>query len=139
MLEYRLLVSQADFDDIREHAEACWPLEAVALLFGKVDGEDVIIRSIAFIENMEQSTTKFSVDPVKEYNLLVEAEKRDEELVCIFHSHPAPPRPSSSDLQNMRLNPVIWLIGSKITGEWEFDAYILTDGQTIKKVPICIS
>lgn len=61
----------------------------------------------------------------------MDADTRGESMVGIFHSHPAPPRPSQSDLNNMRLNPVIWIIASKITGNWEMRAYSLEE-----KVPV---
>jgi proteasome lid subunit RPN8/RPN11 len=85
----------------------------------------VVVSHIELIQNIAESKTSFSVDPEVEYKLLVEAEERGEDLVGIFHSHPAPPKPSSSDLRNMRLNPVVWLISSKLTGCWISRAFIL--------------
>ena len=79
--------------------------------------------------------TAFSVNPEIEYELLIEAEEQGEDLVGIYHSHPAPPVPSETDLRNMRLNPVIWLISSKLTGDWITNAYVLV-GDNVDKVSI---
>ena len=86
------------------------------------------VNRVELMENESNaSRTAFSVNPENEYKLLIEAETQGESLVGIYHSHPAPPEPSTADLRNMRLNPVIWLISSKLTGSWVTKAYILKD------------
>ncbi|MGV9102516.1 MAG: Mov34/MPN/PAD-1 family protein, partial [Candidatus Thorarchaeota archaeon] len=50
-------------------------------------------------------------------------------LVAIFHSHTAPPHPSEKDLDNMRLNQVVWLIASRYSGTWKTRAFLLVDNQ----------
>ncbi|MHA2063342.1 MAG: M67 family metallopeptidase [Candidatus Thorarchaeota archaeon] len=122
-----LRLSQNYLKRLHNHAEQSLPFEAAALLFGNVQDNDVVVSRIELVQNVAESKTSFSVEPETEYKLLVEAEERGEDLVGIFHSHPAPPKPSSSDLRNMRLNPVVWLISSKLTGSWESRAYILDD------------
>ncbi len=122
-----LRLSEKDLNRLHSHAEQSLPLEAAALLFGRVQDNDVVVECIELVQNTAESKTSFSVDPETEYKLLVEAEERGEDLIGIFHSHPAPPKPSSSDLRNMRLNPVVWVISSKLTGSWESRAYILED------------
>jgi proteasome lid subunit RPN8/RPN11 len=87
---------------------------------------------IELMENKAKSTTTFEVDPEVEYRLLVEAESKGQDLIGIFHSHPAPPQPSSSDKRNMKLNPVVWLIASKTTGRWESRAYIMEDDEVVE-------
>jgi proteasome lid subunit RPN8/RPN11 len=111
-----------------EYAEENQPNEAAALLFGTVSKSSLTIKHIELVLNQSSSSiTSFNVDPEEQYRLLVEAEERNEELVCIFHSHPAPPYPSATDMQNMKLNPVVWLIASKESGTWESQAYILNE------------
>ncbi|MHA2020863.1 MAG: M67 family metallopeptidase [Candidatus Thorarchaeota archaeon] len=122
-----LRLSENELNRLHNHAEQSLPIEAAALLFGCVHDTDVVVRCVELVQNIAESKTSFSVDPETEYKLLVEAEERGEDLVGIFHSHPAPPKPSASDLRNMRLNPVVWVISSKLTGRWESRAYILDD------------
>jgi proteasome lid subunit RPN8/RPN11 len=127
-----LRLPKAALDKLHSHAEEGLPLESVALLFGYVKESEIVVTRLEFLENVALSTTSFAADPEREYQLLVDAEERGEELVGIFHSHPAPPRPSFRDLQNMRLNPVVWAIASKSTGSWETRAYLLEDENLIE-------
>jgi proteasome lid subunit RPN8/RPN11 len=122
-----LRLSENDLNRLHSHAEQSLPLEAAALLFGRVQDNDVVVSRVELVQNIAESKTSFFVDPETEYKLLVEAEEWGEDLVGIFHSHPAPPKPSSSDLRNMRLNPVVWVISSKLTGCWVSRAFILDD------------
>jgi proteasome lid subunit RPN8/RPN11 len=122
-----LRLSENYLNRLHNHAEQNLPFEAAALLFGYIKNNDVIVNQIELVQNIAESKTSFSVDPETEYKLLIEAEDRGEDLVGIFHSHPAPPSPSSSDLLNMRLNPVVWVISSKLSGSWESRAFILDD------------
>lgn len=134
-MQYTLRLSAEALEQLYEHAEVNLPLEAPALLFGHIENDSIIVETVSLVDNEAKSRTSFEVNPEEEYKLILEAEERGEEMVCIFHSHPAPATPSSSDLRNMKLNPVIWLIASKITGQWESRAFIL-DGEQIVEVKI---
>lgn len=128
-MHYELHIFEQDFVRLQQHAETNLLSEAVALLFGIVSEDIVWVNRVELMENeSKESRTAFSVNPENEYKLLIEAEEQGESLVGIYHSHPAPPEPSTTDLRNMRLNPVIWLIASKLTGSWITKAYILKDG-----------
>ena len=81
-----------------------------ALLFGRIEGNKAIVHLIKLLRYSERSTTHFIADPIFLMESFSEAEKMGLELVGIFHSHPAPPKPSASDLRYMELNPVVWLI-----------------------------
>jgi len=126
-VQLALQISSSNLELLHLHAEQNLPFEAVALLFGTTEGNIVDAARVELMENTAKSRTSFEVNPEVEYRLLIDAETRNEELTAIFHSHPAPPRPSSSDERNMRLNPVVWIIASKVTGNWESRAYVLED------------
>jgi proteasome lid subunit RPN8/RPN11 len=136
MMHYEIRISQQDFTRLHEHAENGLPHEVVALLFGIISEYTIQVNRVEFVKNeSKNSHTAFSINPEIEYQLLIEADELGEALVGIYHSHPAPPAPSETDLRNMRLNPVIWLISSKLTGEWETQAYILV-GDDVHEVSI---
>ncbi len=125
-MQYTLHLTAKDLDALHDHAESSLPFEAVALLFGTYSELLVTVTRIELTYNEASlRTTAFMVNPEEQYRLLVEAENRGEELVGIFHSHPAPPHPSNRDKQNMKLNPVVWLIASKESGSWITKAFLL--------------
>ena len=132
---YRLCLLESDLGVLHLLAERVLPLESVALLFGNVEHADVIVKRIELVENSSKLTTRFSVDPVVQYQLLIDAEKRGEDMVGIYNSHPTLAKPSSIDKKNMRLNPVVWLIASKNSSVWESKAFIL-DGDKIIEISI---
>ena len=133
---YEFFISEQDLILLHQHAETSFPNEAAALLFGNITKNIVKANRAELVENdSNYPKTSFSVNPEIEYQLLIEAEELGESLVGIYHSHLAPPEPSKTDLKNMRLNPVVWLISSKITGEWISRAYLL-DEQKVSEVPI---
>jgi len=135
-MHYEIHISQQDITRLHRHAETNLPREAVALLFGVISEYVVHAKRVELMENESKTNrTTFSVNPEIEYRLLIEAEEQGEALVGIYHSHPAPPAPSETDLRNMRLNPVIWLISSKLTGDWITKAYILV-GDNVNEVSI---
>jgi len=98
----------------------------------------VVVTHIECVRNeSDKAATSFYVNPEEEYQLLIDAEARGEELVGIFHSHPAALMPSSSDLENMRLNPVVWMIASKTSGAWSSKGFVLDDAIAVE-IPIMI-
>ncbi len=135
-MRYELHLFEQDFARLQQHAETCFPDEAVALLFGVISDNIVYANHVEPMEN-ESNTNRatFSVNPESEYQLLIEAEERGELLVGIYHSHPAPPEPSKTDLRNMRLNPVVWIIASKLTGNWITKAYVL-EAENVSEISI---
>ncbi|MFW9793430.1 MAG: M67 family metallopeptidase [Candidatus Thorarchaeota archaeon] len=138
-MQYTLHLSNDFLLKLHEHAETNLPNEAAALLFGNIAKNSVIVKHIELVSNESiSSLTAFNVNPEEQYRLFVEAEERNEELVCIFHSHPAPPYPSETDRRNMKLNPVVWLIASKESGTWESRAYLLSD-DTVEEVQRVLS
>ncbi|MBE0527011.1 MAG: M67 family metallopeptidase [Candidatus Thorarchaeota archaeon] len=135
-MQYELHLFEQDFTRLQQHAEICFPGEAVALLFGVISEKIVHVNRVEPMQNESKTNlTNFSVNPESEYQLLIEAEERGESLVGIYHSHPAPAEPSKSDLRNMSLNPVVWLIASKLTGNWIVKAYILVH-EKADEIPI---
>jgi proteasome lid subunit RPN8/RPN11 len=136
MMHYEIHISRQHLIRLKKHAETNLPREAVALLFGVIFEYIVRVNRVELMKNESKTDrTAFSVNPETEYQLLIEADEQGESLVGIYHSHPAPPVPSEIDLRNMRLNPVIWLISSKLTGDWVTKAYMLI-GENVNEIPI---
>ena len=111
---------------LNKEAEKVQPIEACALLFGKLSHDEAVVKKVEFFQNKLQSPVKFHIDPEKVAAAFTEAVKEDLEFIGVFHSHPAPAEPSSIDLEGMKLwGDAFWLILSLTDGE--LAAYQLMD------------
>lgn len=131
-------ISRDKVDRLFRHAQSCLPLESAALLFGRLERNIVTVTRVELVDNALKSSVAFEIDPMVEYQLLQDAEARGEDMVGIFHSHPAPPMPSERDLHNMNLNPVVWVIASRTTGRWKTRAFV-PDGTKVVEVSLVIA
>jgi [CysO sulfur-carrier protein]-S-L-cysteine hydrolase len=119
---------------LKQEAENVHPVEACALLFGKLSQNRAVVEKVEVAQNRLRSATRFEVDPEKVAAAVTGAEKEGLEFIGLFHSHPAPAKPSSVDQKFMRLwGDALWLIFSSTDGT--LAAYQLIDGK-IKQVTI---
>ena len=126
MLILRLRLHHVDL--LRQEAEKVHPVEACALLFGKLSQNEAVVEKVEFAPNELQSTVRFEIDPAKVAAAITEAEKEGLDFVGLFHSHPAPAAPSPIDLKYMKLwGDALWLILSSIDGN--LAAYQLSDSR----------
>jgi proteasome lid subunit RPN8/RPN11 len=96
------------------------PNESCALLLGNntnKENEIQVIETLSMKNSDALPTTRFRIDSQELINGYLRAEKMGLNVVGIFHSHPAPPIPSSTDKIFMEINPVVWLIYSTLTNE----------------------
>jgi len=113
---------------LKEEARKEHPVEACALLFGKLTAEEAIVERVVVTPNVLRSTVRFEIDSKAFYDAFIKADKDRLEFIGFFHSHPAPVNPSSVDLQFMRLwGDVIWLIFSST--EDRFSAFQMKKGR----------
>ncbi|MGH1520769.1 MAG: Mov34/MPN/PAD-1 family protein [Nitrosopumilus sp.] len=125
----KIVLSQLNKKILRDHAIKEQPNESCAILFGKENQ----ILDIFITKNIEESPTTFTISSeqlIKAYNI---AEKKDMEIIGIFHSHPTSDAyPSNTDRKFMLSNPVTWIIYSCIKNE--FRAYFLNS--SLIEIPI---
>jgi [CysO sulfur-carrier protein]-S-L-cysteine hydrolase len=107
------------------------PDESCALLLGEKNA----VVEIFPMRNIDESPVTFSMDSTELVDAYSLAESKGLQVIAIFHSHPAQPSPSSSDIKFMEINPVVWLIYS--TTEWRLKAYVYED--YVKEVTIKIT
>ncbi len=115
----RLRSSQLDL--LKEEAKRAMPLEACALLLGRIDNGKARVEEVVLAENVDCSPYKFSISPEVLIETYEHADETGLEVLGIFHSHPAPATPSDNDLKYMELNPCVWLMMSTI--DWSVRAY----------------
>lgn len=114
------------------------PNESCALLLGNntnKENEIQVIESLSMKNSDALPTTRFRIDSQELINGYLRAEKMGLNVVGIFHSHPAPPIPSSTDKIFMEINPVVWLIYSTLTNESR--AYIF-EQEKIREVRLSV-
>lgn len=99
-------------------AKEALPDESCAFLLGK--NERVI--EILPMRNADESQLSFSIEPKEVLRAYDFAESKKLQVIGIFHSHPAKPAPSGTDIKFMEINPVVWLIYSST--EHKLRAYV---------------
>jgi len=121
---------------LKQEAKKVHPVEACAMLFGKLSQNEAAVEKVEVAPNELQSTVRFEIDPVKVAAAFTEADEEGLDFIGLFHSHPAPVSPSPIDLKYMKLwGDALWLILSSTDGN--LAAYQLSDG-TVKEATIRI-
>jgi proteasome lid subunit RPN8/RPN11 len=96
---------------LKEEARRVYPIEACAILFGKLSQKEAVVKKVVLAPNELQSTLRFEISPETFAKALAEAEREGLDFIGLFHSHPAPAKPSPIDLKYMKLwGDTIWLI-----------------------------
>jgi proteasome lid subunit RPN8/RPN11 len=124
-------LTAGQIEELVSIAKDVLPNESCGLLLGENDA----VVEILPMRNVDESPLTFSIEStelVDAYNL---AESKGLQVIAIFHSHPAQPSPSSTDIKFMEINPVVWLIYS--TTEWQLKAYVYDE--YVKEVTIKIT
>jgi proteasome lid subunit RPN8/RPN11 len=123
---FRITTQQLTF--LKETARKVHPVEACALLFGKLTKKEASLERIVVTPNVLASSVRFEIDPQAFYDAFKEAEKDGLEFVGFFHSHPAPAHPSNIDLHFMQLwGDAVWLIFSSVDNN--FGAFQFKNGE----------
>ena len=102
---------------LKEEARKVHPIEACAMLFGKLTQKEAVVERVVVASNKLQSTIRFEIDPETFVKAFTEAEREGLDFIGLFHSHPAPAMPSPIDLKYMKLwGDILWLILSSTNG-----------------------
>ena len=131
-----LQLQRCQVELLRQETKKVHPVEACAILFGKLSQNNAVVEKVEVTQNRLRSTTLFEIDPAKVAVAITEAEVEGLEFIGLFHSHPAPATPSSVDLKYMKLwGDTLWLILSSTNGN--LAAYQLIDDK-VKQATIRI-
>jgi proteasome lid subunit RPN8/RPN11 len=125
-------LTAAQIRQLTEIAKDALPNESCAFLLGH---NDKVVKILP-MRNSDESPVTFSIEPAElldAYNL---AESKGMQVIAIFHSHPAKPWPSSTDIKFMEINPVVWVIYS--TTESRLKAFVYDDDDFVKEIDIRI-
>jgi [CysO sulfur-carrier protein]-S-L-cysteine hydrolase len=105
------------------HVLVCLPEEACGILSGAQDG---VINSVIPITNELHSQTAFRMDPEEQIRAFLDIEKRNQELIAVYHSHPnGPAGPSERDINQFLYPGVVQLIWSRQDSVWSLNGFII--------------
>lgn len=112
---------------LRDESIKTHPVEACALLFGRLIDEEAVVTRVVLTPNVLKSSVRFEVDPQTVFNAFEQADRDGLQFIGLFHSHPAPASPSAVDLKYMKLwGEAVWLILS--SGDENIAAFQMIDG-----------
>jgi proteasome lid subunit RPN8/RPN11 len=98
-----LTISRKIYDLLIAHAREGFPLEVCGILGGTA-GQ---VSAIFPMTNTDASAEHFMMDPKEQFAVIKELRRQDQEMLAIYHSHPASPaRPSAEDIR-LALTPDI--------------------------------
>ena len=117
---------------LRGLAKDALPNESCALLLGV---NDKVVKILP-VRNIDESPVSFSIEPAELLHAYDLAESEGMQVIAIFHSHPAKPMPSGTDIKFMEINPVVWVIYS--TTESQLKAFVYDDTDTVREIAIRI-
>jgi [CysO sulfur-carrier protein]-S-L-cysteine hydrolase len=116
--------------ELTKLAKDALPNESCAILLG--DNDKVI--KILPVRNIDESPVTFSIEPAELLHAYDLAESKGMQVIAIFHSHPAKPSPSSTDIKFMQINPVVWVIYS--TTKNQLRAFVYDDNDIVREISI---
>src|SRR5581483_948921 len=111
-----IILTSGQLDQLAALARQSLPNESCAFLLGKGEKETTVTE-ILTMRNADESIISFSIEPKELLQAYDLAEKKKLQVIGIFHSHPARPSPSGTDIKFMEINPVVWLIYSTTNGQ----------------------
>ena len=125
-------ISEDQIKRMETHVRACLPREACGVLAG----EQGNVHWVEPIANVENSNSRFRMDPQAQLEVILRIEEQGLSLLGIYHSHPqGPDRPSETDFQEAAYPQAAHLIWSPLDEGWICKAYVL-ENDTAQEIPI---
>nr|WP_240953452.1 M67 family metallopeptidase [Sneathiella chinensis] len=115
-----MVLQDRDLAALADHAAACWPEEACALLVGQEGpgGERRVLRVEVSRNIAEDRTRFFEIDPGLRIRLERELRGQEHCIIGVWHSHPGgPAAPSDADARMVIERQFIWLISAVQDGK----------------------
>jgi len=132
-----ILLNQKQIDALTQHSEKAGLSESCAMLLGTHNDQQWNVKEVFLTRNAHaDSKTSFIINPEELLQGHQLAEKKQLELVGIFHSHPnSAASPSNLDKKYMKVNgDVPWIIFSGINTDLR--AFILEEDMKEIKIKI---
>jgi proteasome lid subunit RPN8/RPN11 len=125
-------IRREHWDEMLAHVSQLVPEEACGIAAGR----DGITTHVYLVENALHSPVRFRMDAQQQVDAILEIEDQGQDLLAIFHSHPAgPPVPSPTDVESATFPEAVNLIWSKPDGQWTCRGFLI-QRNVIKEVTI---
>ncbi len=130
----QLRLTPAQLAEMRAHVVACLPLEACGLLAGS----NGVVHEVIPVTNEAGSRVRFRMLPGEQLAAFEHIEAEGQDLLAVFHSHPAgPPGPSQTDIAEAAYQAahIIWSPGE---AHWEAHAFWI-EGGSVSEVELYVA
>lgn len=118
-----------------EHAQRERPLECCGLIVGR--GRE--ITRVVPMRNVDASPTRFTIDAREHIALRRRLREKSpgEEIVGVYHSHPAgPPCPSPLDIAEAFYPDWLYVVVGAESGRWRVRGFAISDG-IVRPLRLC--
>ena len=136
MSEITLLITENQINSLISSTKEDLPIESCSLLLGNIVDCEYRVKVLKRMNNIAHSEISFNMEPDELIKAYQWASSKELDVIGVYHSHLDGARPSATDLNFMRINPVIWLI-YELSGS-RFKAFMLVK-DNLKEVKINIS
>lgn len=131
----RIFLPETEYKKLLQDASSELPNEACGLIAGEKAGENIYIRKVYHLKNIDQSSEHFRMDPKEQLKAVTDM--RDNGLIPLgnWHSHPATPsRPSQEDIRYAYDRNALYMILSLKDDFPVLNAFHIEDGAVRKEI-----
>jgi proteasome lid subunit RPN8/RPN11 len=130
----KLIIKKSHWIQMKRDVDKRAPEEACGLVAGRNYTSSVVFA----MSNILRSPIRYRMDPEEQLMVFQEIEKRELNLLAIYHSHPnGPPHPSQIDLAEAYYPEAFYLIWYRIDKVWDCQGYKIINN-SVQKIPIQI-
>ncbi len=125
-----LVLDGEQYEAMLAHVRAMLPEEACGMLAGM---EGRVMRVIPVVNGLH-SPVRYRMDAQAQVDAILWMEDNGQELLAIFHSHPAgPPHPSPTDIVEFAYPPALTIICAPGEAGWQARAFAI-EGEVVREV-----
>lgn len=110
-------LSREIFDEIVDHCQAEYPLEACGILLGTSAPRQARVTDIVRAKNIKRSSVRYEIEPSTLHRAHFTAEIKGLEVVGFYHSHPdLPSEPSEYDAEHALSGQIYLIVSLQVKG-----------------------
>ncbi len=131
----KIKIIRQHYDQMVTQAKKEFPLECCGLLAGNKINDEIIIKEVYPLRNVDESSEHFSMDPKEQFKVIKKIRKDGQELIGNYHSHPyTPSRPSEEDKRLAYDSNMVYGIISLKDEETVLNFFKISDNELVEKL-----